>query len=309
MSTTAEPKGGPKSPYGRRKTLRDRQDGYLVRGQDPLHLAMPHLMPRRTDNEAVLEDEIDAGPMLDYLSERNAANPEHKFTMFHIVLAALAKVLKLRPSMNRFYQGRRLYQRDHISFSFVAKQKFEDGANEALLILRCREDEEAGSLIDQIHDGICRKVDKVRKEFKEDPATKDLRLVTSLPRFLTVFAFWLCRRLDYHGLYPRSMWTTDPQFTSVFVTNLGSIKMNANYHHLSNWGTNSVFVVLGEMRKRPVFQEDGGFQMRTTLPVSFTIDERIADGLYFAKSIRLFKRILAEPRLLERPLDEEIGFD
>ncbi|MFR7852880.1 MAG: hypothetical protein ACLU5K_02585 [Christensenellales bacterium] len=42
----------------------------------------------------------------------------------------------------------------------------------------------------------------------------------------------------------------------------GSIGLHAGYHHPTNWGTNSIFVVIGEKHMVPFYQEDGSVEMR-----------------------------------------------
>ncbi|MDD2231899.1 MAG: 2-oxo acid dehydrogenase subunit E2 [Sphaerochaetaceae bacterium] len=293
----------------RKQTHKDRKDGWFVRGQDALHMMMPFLMPNRADNEAVLNEDIDITHLLAFVDKKNSENPKYNYTIFHVVVAALAKVLKLRPHMNRFYAGNRLFDRKFISFSFVAKEKFKDDAHEALLILRYKEGLENDCPLEQIHDHICKRVYEVKHDFKEDPTTKYMNLLTSLPKPILAFVMWTLRKLDEHGHYPMDLMNSDPDFASVFISNLGSIKMNASYHHLANWGTNSFFLVIGEKKLRPVFNDDGTYAMKPVLPLGFTIDERIADGLYFAGSIRLFKHLLANPELLEKPIEEEVDYD
>ena len=39
-----------------------------------------------------------------------------------------------------------------------------------------------------------------------------------------------------------------------------------------------------------------------------TLDERIADGYYYAKTIELFKYIMEHPEYLDRPANEEVVF-
>ena len=43
--------------------------------------------------------------------------------------------------------------------------------------------------------------------------------------------------------------------------------------------------------------------------IGATLDERIADGFYFARSLKLVKHIFANPALLDRPLGEPSGFE
>jgi len=54
--------------------------------------------------------------------------------------------------------------------------------------------------------------------------------------------------------------------------------------------------------------EDGTRQIRDVIDIGATLDERIADGFYFARSLRLIKHICTHPELLEKPLGEESGF-
>ena len=78
--------------------------------------------------------------------------------------------------------------------------------------------------------------------------------------------------------------------------------MEASYHHLINWSLNSIFVLANRMHKMPFFNDDGTYEMKDGMSFGFTIDERIADGFYFAKSLALFKNILAYPECLDEPL-------
>ena len=48
--------------------------------------------------------------------------------------------------------------------------------------------------------------------------------------------------------------------------------------------------------------------MRMSVDLGLTIDERIADGYYYSKTIRLLKTLLENPRLLELPLSEKVEY-
>ena len=82
--------------------------------------------------------------------------------------------------------------------------------------------------------------------------------------------------------------------------------MSADYHHLANWGTNSIFAIVGEKKMMPFYLEDGSVEIKEGLNLSLTIDERIADGFYFANSIKILRKIFADPKLIERPIYEPI---
>jgi len=278
----------------------DRRDGYLVRDGDPMHIIMPFILGERADNEAVVDEVFDLSAIDRYLAEKNSQSPKYKYTYFHVILAALAKTIYLRPKMNRFIIGHRYYDRNNISFSFVAKNQMSDNGSESLLIIEAEDDQQP--IIEQLHNKICEEVYKVKSEEAVDGTTENMQWLVRIPRpilkLVVRFLFWL----NAHDRLPKFLAPFDPYRTTVFVSNLGSIKMSAGYHHLVNWSTNSLFVVLNQAKMRPFFENDGSYEMRNSMSMGFTIDERIADGFYFAKSIMLFKDLLMHPELLDQPI-------
>ena len=116
-------------------------------------------------------------------------------------------------------------------------------------------------------------------------------------------------RLDIHGWIPSSIIETDPYYCSMVLSNLGSIRLKSGYHHLTNWGTCSLFCIIGEKALRPYFDEQGRASMRETLDLGLTIDERLADGYYYSKSVRLLQYLLEHPWELEKPMKEEVQYE
>lgn len=49
--------------------------------------------------------------------------------------------------------------------------------------------------------------------------------------------------------------------------------------------------------------------MREVLDLGLTLDERIADGYYYSKTIKLLKHLLQNPQLLEAPAKEEVQYE
>ncbi|MBQ0078258.1 MAG: 2-oxo acid dehydrogenase subunit E2, partial [Eubacterium sp.] len=98
-------------------------------------------------------------------------------------------------------------------------------------------------------------------------------------------------------------------YTTVLLSNLGSIKCPSVYHHLNNYGTNSVMITIGTIHKAQVVDKDGNVQIRDMVDISATLDERIGDGFYFARSLKLIQYMAAHPELLDMPLEEESGYD
>ena len=287
-----------------KKRRGDRFDATLVRDIDPLHWFMPYIYPNRADNEAFVREEFDLTNLNAFLEKKNEGlDKAHRYTLFHAVCAAVVKAVTLRPQMNRFIQGRRLYQRDELSLGFVVKKQFKDNAAEGLAFIKFPED----TTIDSLHERIMQEIFDCRSD-KPDNSTQGMEMFTHLPRWLMRIVMWVLHRLDFYGRVPYDLIKADPNYASVFLTNLGSIKLNAGYHHLSNWGTTSVFVTIGEKEKKPYFNEDGTFELRDTLSIGITLDERIADGYYYAKTVRLIKKLIECPELLDRPANEEVDY-
>lgn len=286
----------------------DRRDATLVRDLDSMHVFMPIMMPNRTDNEAFIQELVDMSAVEAYLERKNAQSPAYKYTFFHVILAALARTVELRPRMNRFIIGNRYYDRNHITFSFIVKKAFSDNADESVMILKYDPASEKPA-IDMIHDKIADFVYSVRKGDKKDGTTDILDTLAKTPMWMRRLIVAILRSLDAHGHMPRDLAADDPFNSTVFISNLGSIKLNAGYHHLTNWSTNSVFVVVGEKHMQPFYGEDGSVTVKPALNLGLTLDERIADGYYYSKTIRLLKKLLAEPELLDIPSKEELTID
>lgn len=279
----------------------DRIDAKLVRDNDPLHFFVPYLYPNRADNEAVVTEQIDLTALEAYLEKKNQGRTTDKYTLMHAICAALVRTITLRPKMNYFVKGNRLYERNDISLAFVVKKQFADTGKEALAFRKFGPE----TTIDSLHQTIMEEIHECRSD-KMDNSTAGMEFFTHFPRWLMRIAIHILFFLDYYGKVPQLLVKADPNYATVFISNLGSIQLNANYHHLSNWGTNSIFLVIGKKYVAPIFREDGSYEMRKVVNLSITLDERIADGYYYSKSIQIFKHLLQHPELLDERADQEV---
>lgn len=287
---------------GKKRRRGDRFDGVLLRNVDAMHFIMPIIMPNRCDNEAFVSERIDLTNLNRYLEQKNSDNPEYKYNLFQAVVTAILKTVTLRPKMNRFIANNNLYQRNEVSASFVVKKQFNDSSEEGLAFIHAKETD----TIDDVHNEIYRQVTYCRTGDNKDSTTEVMEIFNKLPRGLSKAIVKLLCVLERHGRIPASFVETDPYYSSVILTNLGSIKLHSGYHHLTNWGTTSVFVIVGERKPRPFYDENGNVTMRDSVDLGFTVDERIADGYYFSKTIKMFKDILENPEILDKPLIEEV---
>lgn len=286
-----------------RRKFGDRFDGKLIKELDPMHVITPILYPNRCDNEAYMMERIDLAPIRAYLEKINANEKDFPYTVFHIIVTAIIKVLTVRPKMNRFVANKLMYQRNEVTASFVVKKLFSDDGEEALAIIHA----DPKDTMQTIHQKLFEQISVSRSDVI-DKSSESMDIVSRMPRRLTRVFCEFCCFLDRIGKCPRGLIETDPYYTSVLLSNIGSLHIKSGYHHLTNWGTCSLFCLVGEIKNRMVLDENNQTVVKETIDLGLTIDERLADGYYYSKTLRLLKKLLENPELLELPMDEEIDY-
>ncbi len=287
------------------RKMGDRRDGVWVKDAPGLNVIMANLYPNRTDCEVYLRQDIDVTELLKYIDAKNGPDAPYKTTLFHCFVAMVARVLNERPFLNRFIQGRRVYQRDEITVSFIAKRRFADHSEEALMQYKAK----GSDTLEDISRFIVGEVHEMRKESSATGIDNTINQFAKMPRLLLMLAIRIVRWLDFWGKVPKALSEGDSNCASVLLSNLGSIRCPSVYHHLNNYGTTSVLITIGTIRKEHVIMPDGTTQVRDIVDIGATLDERIADGFYFARSLKLIQHICANPELLERPLEEDSHYE
>lgn len=285
-----------------KKKFGDRKDGKRVKKLDSMHALLPDLKPNRCDSDVYINQKIDVTNLVKYIKEKNE-NSENHYTYFHAFATAIAKTIYNRPLLNRFVQNHNYYDRNEVKLAFVAKVEFTDEAEEMLTLLNVKEEDN----IDTVRTTILEKISKIReRKGKKEDLNGAMDIVASLPKFLRIFVVWVVKWLDKHGWLPTSLVNDNIYYSSVIMSNLGSIKCGAIYHNLTDFGTNSILLTIGEIKKEKIVNEQGEEEVRDICEFGINLDERIADGFYFAKSVRLFAHILNNPKLLEGKASEKI---
>ncbi len=263
-----------------------RPDATLVRELSAVRRFMPFISPRRNESVVYFEHTLDAESALAYLDQLNASRPpERSITFFHLVLHGLMTIFHERPRLNRFVAGGRLWQRDGIWLSFSAKRAFDDDAP----ILTVKQRVEPTDSLPEMVDAIYEKLNAGRAG-KKTTSDSEMDLLLRLPVPLIRAAMWLAHRADALGLLPAGMIHGDPLYASAFVANLGSVGLDAGYHHLWEHGNCPIFCVIGRITP------DAAGRRRVTL--KYTYDERIEDGLYCARTLERLRERLEHPEKL-----------
>jgi hypothetical protein len=254
----------------------------------PYRRMMAFLMRGRNESAVYFEQHLDLSRTLPWLAARNTGDAP-RATLFHLVLHGLASVLHERERLNRFTVGRRTFQRTGVFLSFAAKKSMSDDAPLATVKRRFAPDETFGDVVGKLTGEI-----GGARAVTPSAMDRELRILLALPGFLLAFLIGLLKRLYAWGLAPRSLVDTDPLYTSAFVANLGSIKIDAAYHHLYEHGNCPLFVTIGQVTQVPAVEGDR-VVARPQLVLRYTFDERVEDGLYCAKSLQLLAQRIEDP--------------
>lgn len=280
-----------------KKKFGDRRDGVRLKSGG-FEKFWYSLKSKRSENEVHILKEIDVTELKKYYDNKKKEND--KLTYFHLFSTAVSKIIYNKPLLNRFVINGRCYSRNDITLSFVAKTEFTDEAKELLTVLKINSDDN----VDTISKKILGDVKKIRsnKGSNTDDFIDKLKI---LPKFIMDIVVLIVKFLDNHDMLPKSLTNGSIYHSTVLLSNLGSIHCDGIYHNLTNFGTNSIVVTIGEI-KESVKVVDGNIEKRYVCQFGITLDERIADGVYFAKCVNLLEYILSNPSLLEDRVDVKI---
>lgn len=290
-----------------KKSIFDRADGKLVRNIDGLHNILIDLKPRRCDADVYINQTVDVSELVKYVEKHKHDDKDNKLTFFHAFSYAFAKVFYEKPILNRFICDRKTYQRDDVILGFVAKTAFDEKSEEIMINIKCDKDDNVYSLRDKI----LKKVNKVRniKDNDKQNNTNDIvSVVGKMPKFLRVPIVGMYKWLDKKGFLPKSMMNDNVYYSSAMVSNLGNLHIGSIYHNLTNFGTCSMLITMGEIHKEKRLDEKGKEYLADVCDFGINCDERISDGYTFAKGVKVFEYVLMHPELLEDPLNEKIEY-
>lgn len=268
-----------------------RADGDWVSDLSHTRRIMPFLMERRSESTVYFEQEIDPSVGDKFLAEFRSGPGERHATWLHLVLWAAAATLDERPRLNRFVAARRIFQRRGIWVSFSAKKAKEDGS--PIIVVKKQLDPawSFAELVRQIDTGI--------QEGRSPARTAtdvELSLLFKLPTVVVGMIARVLYGLARRGWMPGVWLRSDPFHASLFVASLGSIGMDAGFHHLYEVGNIPIFLTLGAVRDRVRVGPDGRPEVRPVLTLRYSFDERIEDGLYCANALDRIRARLEDPR-------------
>ena len=281
-----------------KKRWGDRSDGYRVIAPDPLFAVMPHFMENRCDSQVLFDHVVDIGALEKFVREQRRTGGMPELSTFHVLVAACVRMFGQHPCVNRFICGRRLYARDHLVFAVTIKKSMSEDAPESLVKMTF----EPTDTLQQVYEKMSAAIRANKGDAAQSDADGLARLLAACPGFVLRGLVGIIKGMDYMGWLPKSLLNISPFHCSLYLTDVGSLGIGSVYHHLYNFGTCSMFCALGKKGRTLKKNDDGEIVYSKTLNLRFTVDERVADGSYYAYTFRDFLRLMKDPVQVHRIL-------
>lgn len=281
----------------------NRKDGIKIKNLDGMHSLIPFIMPKRVGSDVYINTNIDVTEMVNYVENLKKDEKYKNLTFFHIFCTAIGKTVYNRPLLNRFIINKNFYDRKEITLAFVAKKQFTDTSEEVFKVITIEKKDNLFTLSKKISQDV-----KEVRSSKTNNTDDFINNIGKLPKFIRWFLIKLIKFADNHDLLPQSLTKNSIYHSSILLSNLGSINCGGIYHHLTDFGTNSIILTIGKIKDEPAVI-DGKVKVRKMCEFGINLDERIADGFYFAKALNLFKYILENPKLLEEDANSKITIE
>ena len=278
-----------------------RPDGRAIQNLEPMQMIMPYIMKTRTDSMNMYEDTFACEPMDAYIKEKAAEGIYLSY--MHIIIAAVVRLIALRPQLNRFCMNGKIYARPKIWVSFVVHPTLRDESVGTTIKLCFEGTETILEIAEKINEAIVRETVNRKGENGTDQLLRTLMKKIPGPFIKLVINTLLW--MDKHNILPKAIIELSPFHTSFFITNLKSLGINHIYHHTYEFGTTGLFFAMGKEKQVPVIK---GNEVIAQKEMGFGLvsDERFCDGLYFALSLRKLRRFMQNPAVLEKPLDKKV---
>ena len=273
-----------------------RADGYRIRTNDAMYELVPYIMPYRYDASNSVTVDIDLDLMQDYIKKcrKKGINMSH----MSIIIAGALRIASQNPFLNRFVMNRKIYARNHFCVSFVTLQpgKTSDTVNKLYFNL----DDDIFTVNRKVQEAI----ERTQQPTSQNALDKLMASLVRIP-FLVGAAVGVLKFIDKYFTLPFSIINASPFHTSLFITNLASIRTNAIYHHLYEFGTTGIFISMGQPEKR-IEKNGETVEEKKIMPLGIVTDERIANGHYYGRCFRELNRYYKNPELLEVPPEQVV---
>ena len=274
-----------------------RSDGVRVKDIESEAMLIPYIMKTRNDASNYTLMDVRCEAMDEWIREKREKEGE-VFTYMDILVASAVRIYALRPKLNRFTIGNKVYQRNGLYVSFTAKRGLNDEAPDNTMKMRFTGRENIYQVRDILNKAIKESITGTNR------TGKTVNAFNYIPSFLVNLGVGCLKLMDKFGMLPKKLIDVSPFHTSFYLTNLKSLRGDWIFHHIYNFGTTGMFFSIGKEKQQPVVDDDE-IKIGKVLTLGITVEERYCDGFYFVRSVRMWKKFLENIADLEKELDIE----
>ena len=266
-----------------------RSDGYRFLTNDPMYDIAAYVMDKRYDASNYIKQDLDLELLQDYI--RKCRRKGIAMSHMAIIIAGYIRLVSQNPYLNRFVMNKRIYARNHFCVSFVTLTNSGEGSTVNKVYFNLDDD------IFTVNDKLSRAIEKSQETGSETPMDVLAKKIVRIPGLVSIAVSFL-KFIDKHFTLPFSIIDASPFHTSLFVTNLASIRTGAVYHHIYEFGTTGIFASMGQPVKK-LFKNGETIEEHKVMELGIVTDERIADGHYYGRCFKELKKFYRNPELLE----------
>lgn len=290
---------------GRKRKFGDRYDGFKVRNLDPMTLLEPYIMPKKIDAWVLFEDKIEITKTEEFIREMRRGDMPN-LTLYHIIFASIARAMVDVPEMNRFVKNCKVYSRNEIKGSMVVMKGTRRDSERTLISPEFQVDDTLADVVKRINDLVSDIDTTVSVREDENKSSFDVlqSTLSLVPSFILKNFIRFMNLLDNHGLMPKFINKLSPFHSSFFITNMGSIGLDAVYHHIYEFGTLSIFTSIGKKEVVYELDKEGKVHRKTYVKMQTVVDERATDGFLYTLGFKAMKGYITHPERLLTPVED-----
>ena len=278
------------------KKIGDRRDAKKVRDIQGMQNILIDFVPRRCDCTVYMNAKIDMTEFVKFI--KNKKKEIEGLTFYHGIVTVMAKAVYSRPLLNRFIANRTMYEHNDVILAQTIKVSFDEESMEALMCVKVDPED----TLKDVSKKVLEKVNTIRKKKLDGKGNANgaIDVIGKMPKFIRIPITGLFKWIDRHGWLPKSFMEDNLYYSTAILSDIGVFKTGAIYHHLTDFGTSSMLITFGEIKE----SENGKYYME----MGATIDERIADGFYFCKALKLIEYMFNNPEVMLKPAGEKVKY-
>ncbi len=271
------------------------KEGRKLKSIDPMSIVGIHIMPNRNGASNKFSATLDISETEKFIQQKRAEGLKG-IGLMHVIMASYVRTVATHPGINRFIRGQKIYARNGVDMCLTIKKKLLLNAPETVIKISLSPE----ATLDDIYGEVTKLLEENKEIEAENGMDVVAKILSHMPRVILKMIVWLLKFFDYFGLLPKALIKVSPFHGSMYLTNMGSLGIDAIFHHLYDFGNLPLFMAMGKKRTEYKLNSDGAVEKLRLMDITIVCDERICDGHYYASAFKTLKKHIEDPIKLEQ---------